>query len=285
MHGRDRLQRGNGFTLVETLIAMVLSSFVIGLVSHTFLVQNRYYATQTLQTGAQDNVRAATELMAREVRNAAEDGMVVAGARTLTVRSPMAIAVICNRQGAPQGDIMTEGGQAGVDTLEVGGLALRNSTTWEYSNAVWSYINGNDGNSAEDCADNGADTVGAIDNFHRVRRLNTLFGTPPSEGDVLMIFRETTFKIQTSQLDTTTYGLFRGSYGGALVEFATGIDTTAQFQYRTGGTTYADTVVSGSLSSIDAVRIVADARMHSATGGDEAVTFGWSVNVALRNIR
>ena len=59
----------HGFTLVETLIALVLSSFLMVLVSHAFLVQNQFYATQTLRVGAQDNVRAATELMAAEVRN------------------------------------------------------------------------------------------------------------------------------------------------------------------------------------------------------------------------
>ena len=76
----------------------------------------------------------------------------------------------------------------------------------------------------------------------------------------------------------------RGVYGAPLVEFATGMDTTAQFQYRTGGTTYADTVSSSSLGDIDAIRIVADARKRAPTGGQEDLTFGWSVNVTLRNV-
>jgi Tfp pilus assembly protein PilW len=92
-----------GFTLVETLIALVLSMVILLLVSHTFLVQNQFYATQTLRVGAQDNVRAATELMASEVRNVAEGGVVVAGARTLTVRSPMAIGVLCDVSGSGHG--------------------------------------------------------------------------------------------------------------------------------------------------------------------------------------
>ena len=100
-----------------------------------------------------------------------------------------------------------------------------------------------------------------------------------------MLFRETTFKIQTSELDPPTLALFRGVYGDSLVEFATGLDTTAQFRYRTGGSTYADTVSSTALGDIDVVRIVADARKRAQTGGQDDITFGWSVNVALRNVR
>jgi hypothetical protein len=274
-----------GFTLVETLIALVLSSFVIILVSHVFLVQNRFYSTQIVRTGVQDNVRVATELMAREIRTTMEDGVVVAGPRTLSVRSPIVIGVVCNRLGAPLADLMTEGGQAAIDTLEVAGVAVRNDSTWEYANDTWSNLNGNDLSSAANCADSGADTTGASGQFHRLRRLNLVFSPSPSEGDVLMLFRETTFKIQQSELDPSTLGLFRGRYGSTLVEFATGMDSTAQFQYRTGGSSYSDTISAGSVGTIDAVRIVADARKAPPTGGVDDITFGWSVNVPLRNVR
>jgi hypothetical protein len=99
-----------------------------------------------------------------------------------------------------------------------------------------------------------------------------------------MLFRQTTFRIQPTVLDTMTLGLFRRVYGGSFVEFATGIDTTAQIQYRTGGTTYADTIPVGALGDIDAVRIVAGARLPARSGAREDVTFGWSVNVAVRNL-
>jgi hypothetical protein len=111
-----------------------------------------------------------------------------------------------------------------------------------------------------------------------------LYPSVPDEGDVLLLFRETTFRIQDSELDPGRLALFRQIYGGSLVEFASGMDTTAQFQYRTGGTTYADTVIAASLDDIDAVRIVADARKPARSGGQQDVTFGWSVNVALRNV-
>jgi hypothetical protein len=268
----------------------VLSSVVMMLVSHTFLVQNQYYATQTLRTGVQDNVRSATELMAREIRTAMEDGVMVAGPRTLTVRSPISMVVVCSRVSVPNLDVYNEGGEAALDTAEVAGIAARDPITgsWDTATTTWNTIDDSGAGSAGNCADGGADTAGVASNFHRLRSFNTLLPSVPNEGDVVMLFRETTYKIQTSELDPTTLGLFRGVSGGVLVEFATGVDTTAQFQYRTGRTTgsvYHGSVVGAALADVDAIRIVADARKRAPTGGADDITFGWAVNVALRNNR
>lgn len=278
--------RLGGFTLVETIITLVLSSILILLVSSTFLVQNNYYGSQIQRAGAQDNARAATELVAREIRSTMEDGVVVAGRQTLTIRSPIVLALICHRSGNLL-SIHFEGGGSGLDTNEVAGIAVRDAATgaWDYRNTTWSYIQADASLAAQNCADNGANTTGAASEFHKIHRLQDLYSEVPDAGDVLMLFRETTFKIQTSELDPPTLGLFRGVYGNSLIEFVTGLDSTAQFQYRTGGGTYADTVLSPALGDIDVVRIVAEARKRAQTGGRDDITFGWSVNVALRNVR
>jgi hypothetical protein len=259
---------------------------VILLVSTTFLVQSQFYSLQTLFAGAHDNARSATEQVASELRSVMDSGIVVAGRRTLTVRSPIALMVVCDPQGGGQAHVHVDGGTAALDTAEVGGVAWLDQATgvWNYRNATWSYISNPGGGSANQCEGNGADTVGAISHFRRFRRFNLLYGATPNRGDVLLLFRQTTFKIDDSQLDVGRLALFRQVYGGSFVEFASGMDTTAQFQYRTGGSTYADTITSGSLGTIDAVRIVADARKPARSGGQDDVTFGWSVNIALRNV-
>lgn len=269
---------------METLVALVLSSVVIILVGSTFLVQNQYYSSQRLHAGAHDNARAATDRIASELRSVMGGGILVAGNRTLTVRSPIVVGVICSRQ-AGDADIHSEGGQTELDTDEVAGVAVRDSLTgtWTYRSATWGTINGSDGSSPGRCADNGADTTAAASEFHRIGEMYSLFSPTPAVGDVVMLYRETTFKIQDSELEPGRLGLFRRIYGGSFVEFATGMDASAQFQYRTGGSTYGDTITAASLGDIDAVRIVADARRPARTGGQQDVTFGWSVNVALRN--
>jgi hypothetical protein len=274
-----------GFSLVETIIALVLSSVVIILVSTTFLVQNRYYSSQTLRAAAHDNARTATERMAGEIRSVMRNGFLTADSASLTIRSPMLLAVVCDRQGNNI-SVYSEGGEAGVDTDEVGGVGWLDQTTgvWTYRTATWSYIDQTGGTPATDCAGNGADTTAATGEFHRLRRFNLLYGSTPDDGEIIMLYRETTFSLQASALEPGTLGLFRASYGQSAVELATGMDATAKFQYRTGGTTYANSVSAGSLGNIDAVRLVAEARKRSQSAGQDDITFGWSVNVILPNV-
>ena len=257
---------------------------VIILVASTFLVQNQYYATQIMRTGAQDNVRAATELLAMEIRSVMEDGIVTAGANTLTIRSPLQVASVCFAL-PNTWYVYSTGGQAALDTAAVAGVAKRDtlSGSWTYLVRSWSALNGSDVGAQQRCFNGGADTVGKYNDFHEIAGLGPIGGA--TEGDLLMLFSETTFTIAQSGMDSTTLGLFRREVGGSPVEFATGLDTTAKFQYRTAAGTYVDTVLAAGLSSIDVVRLVADARKPAPTGGQDDVTFGWSVNVALRNVR
>jgi type II secretory pathway pseudopilin PulG len=277
-----------GFTLVEALVALVLSSIVMILVSTTFVVQSGYYASQHQSVGAHDNARAATDLMASEIRSVMVGGVLVAGARTVSVRAPFVLGAVCARAGSglPM-DVQSDGGRAALDTTEVAGFAVRDPVTagWSYYNVPWATLRITGGIPASNCADNGADTTGAQSDFYRLRNLETYHTSGVAEGDVFMLFRQTTFRIDESVLEPGSLALFRQPYGGQAVEFATGMDTTARFRYRTGGATYADTVFAGSLDDIDVVRITADARKRAPTGGRDDVTFGWTVNVALRNVR
>jgi len=255
-------------------------------VSSTFLVQSNYYASQTQRTGAQDNARVATELIAQEIRSSMNDGFVVAGARTLTIRSPIVLGVLCNRTGNDY-DVHTDGGRAAIGADEVAGIAVRNAAgAWLYRAASWSTIDGGSAASASACATQGADTIGGAGEFHRLLGLTALYSLAPNAGDVVMLFRQTTFEIKESVLDSTQLGLFRAAYGGSSVEFATGMDSSAQFQYRVlGGSTYADTISGSAVANIDAVRIVADTRKPAQTGGRDDLRFGWSVKIPVRNIR
>lgn len=263
----------------------MLSSVLIILVSGTFLVQNRYYSRQQLNVGVHDNARVATERLASEIRTTMNGGFIVAGPRTLSIRSPVSLAGVCDRVG---NDIRVhiEGGVANLDTDEIVGVALLDpaSGAWRYEYASWSSLDGGSAGAASGCAGNGADTVSGMVEFVSLLNVGTLVGSPPNPGDLLMLFRQTTFRIRPSALDTLTLGLFRETYGRSPVEFATGMDSTAQFQYRTGGASYADTVIGSSVGDIDAVRIVAAARLPARSGIDEDATFGWAVNVTVRNL-
>jgi type IV pilus assembly protein PilW len=66
-------KKNRGFTLIELLVAMGLGLVVLGAVLKVFVSQNRTNAAQQEVAYAQQNVRAAMDLMAREIRTAGYD--------------------------------------------------------------------------------------------------------------------------------------------------------------------------------------------------------------------
>lgn len=58
-----------GFTLVELMIAMVISLIVLAGIYNVFISSNRSYFIQESITDMQQNARASTEFMARELKN------------------------------------------------------------------------------------------------------------------------------------------------------------------------------------------------------------------------
>jgi prepilin-type N-terminal cleavage/methylation domain-containing protein len=280
--------RKAGFTLVEAIVALTISSVVVILVSTVFLVQNQYYALQLGRSVAHDNARTATEFLSRELRSVMPGGFVVAENQRLVVRSPMVLAVVCATQGRSNVSVHYEGGERGLDTDEVSGFAVLDSTSglWSYYDVPsWNTIRQPGGRPARDCAGNGADTLAATSEFQRLGRLSDYHGSVPGPGDVIMLYRSVEYAYRRSELDPTTTGLFRGIFGDPLVELVTGMDSIAQFRYRTSGTTYAPGVAGSALGSIDAVRLVAQSRQSAETGGQEDITYGWGTNVYMRNGR
>ena len=159
---------------------------------------------------------------------------------------------------------------------------------WDYYEVSWATIDHWLWSSAVGalCATNGANTVGAENDFLALASLDSYHPTLPDVGEVILLFSETKFKFQTSLLDPTTVGLFRQSAADTLVEFATGMDATAQFQYRTTqNSSYQNSVSGSSLANIDAVRIVSEVKEPAPVGIKGEIRFGWSTNIALRNVR
>jgi len=259
---------------------------VVVLVSTVFLVQNRYYEIQLARSAAQDGARTMTEGMARELRSVAGGGVKVAESGRLVVRSPVVLAVVCAQTPGDEVAVQFDGGPSGIDTREVTGFAVRDVVTgaWSYHDAgSWPDIYQPSGTPASACAANGADTTGASGDFTELRQLSIYHGSTPAVGQLLMLYREVEYTIGGSGMRPAALALFRSVGGGTPVEFATGLDPSARFQYRTGGSTYADAVAGSGLSAIDAIRLVAEAREAPGTGGVDDVTYGWAVNVVLRN--
>jgi type IV pilus assembly protein PilW len=68
-----------GFTMIELMIAMVVSLLALAAIYSTFMAQHRSYQIQSETADMQQNIRAAMYYMQREIRMAGSDPMTVGG--------------------------------------------------------------------------------------------------------------------------------------------------------------------------------------------------------------
>jgi len=66
-------KKNNGLTLIELLVALVLSSVLVAALYRTFIGQQRSYTVQDQAADMQQNVRMAIDMIARYVRMAGYD--------------------------------------------------------------------------------------------------------------------------------------------------------------------------------------------------------------------
>jgi type IV pilus assembly protein PilW len=104
-----------GFTMIELMIAMVVSLLALAAIYSTFLAQHRSYQIQSETADMQQNIRAAIYYMQREIRMAGSNpfvtipafGITAAGASSITFTEDVrgAAAGVPPVPGPPDGDV------------------------------------------------------------------------------------------------------------------------------------------------------------------------------------
>jgi type IV pilus assembly protein PilW len=78
------MNTSNGFTLVELMITVAISGIIIAAIYSAYISQQRTYLAQEQVAEMQQNIRAAIDMMAREIRMAGYDPTQSAGAGITT---------------------------------------------------------------------------------------------------------------------------------------------------------------------------------------------------------
>lgn len=128
-----------GFTLAEALVALVLSGFVVAAVLQMLATQARLVATQSAREEAQQNARGALEVISAELRGAIPEGILSAGAQSLTYMQPRIWGVVCGFPSASQVDLLVpaEGASPGWSTGQGGGLLFLATRPGDPARRAW----------------------------------------------------------------------------------------------------------------------------------------------------
>ena len=121
-----------GFTLIEIVVALVISGVLAGVIFQLVRGQERFVSVQGAREEVQQNGRAALELISAELRGANAEGIDSAGADYVRFRIPRTWGLVCGNGGAagtlvvvfPGAELTAFRGGAGVGDS----LAVRDST-------------------------------------------------------------------------------------------------------------------------------------------------------------
>ena len=132
-----------GFTLVELMIAIAMSSIVLGAVYRILVNNQRFYRAQSQIVDVQQNVRAVAEILPAELRELdAADGDIIAMSDTsLTIKAMRGITSICAAPDVANGKITVRNGLTygyrAVDPTRDSVLVFADDNTQFSSDDTW----------------------------------------------------------------------------------------------------------------------------------------------------
>lgn len=277
--------RRDGFTLVETLVALTLSTVLVGLVTSVFIAQSDFYDDVTRRSDVHSDARTVLDVVTGDVRASSQGAFVIAGPGQLVMRVPVTVGLVCAVSGSTVSTYLPRSG-AGLDTASVTGYAFRERDgTWSWAFDSWSSLYDSEGTTIKgDCGGIGMDTTG-IPASHFVSLAGPGSSSDATIGAALMLHREIELRFAASGLDPSRTGLFRGTYGSTLVEVASGLGSDAEFSYRLKGqSSYGSSVSGTNLADINAVRVTAHA-VAPGGGGLNPYDYAITRDVPIRNER
>ena len=260
-HGERR--SAGGFTLVEMLIALVITGVMAGGVITLLMGQNRFYGSTDDVVYAEQSLRATSDLLGSEIRGISPRGDVVsAGPQTLTFRMDMHRGVVCHVDASDDVYVFMYSDVTAPNLGGSTGVAFREA----YSGSAFAYQDGFDplgirqvaadatSSVATTCESNGGPAVSANDPGQYWLFPTWPGATAPPDGAVLRVFGEVTYEFKASGFSTGGTGIFRNSQ-----ELASPFESDAAFSYVMAGGGEQSTVSTGNTGNITRVRIDATA--------------------------
>jgi len=102
MSSSSHPSRSAGFTLIEVMVALVISAILSGVIFQLVRGQGRFVSVQNAREEVQQNARGALEIISSELRTIHPSGLASAGKSAVTFRLPRAWGISCGGGSATQ---------------------------------------------------------------------------------------------------------------------------------------------------------------------------------------
>ena len=247
--------RTRGFTLVEVLITVVVAGVLGGALMTLVLGQQKFYGHSDDTIVAQQNLRAAMDLMATELRMASPSDIMQARSDSVVVRFDIMRAVVCDVTGADQVATFVYDSVASAN-LPSGFRGTAYSGAYDsafvYGDGFTS-TSSTGGSAQGTCTGNGAPTGQPASSYRRESGWTAQFGVVPDRGSIVRWYGALAYSFRSST-STTGEALFRNAD-----ELVTPFEAGAVFQYVMANGSVQNSVAGGQLVNIRQIRVMATA--------------------------
>lgn len=218
------LKTRRGFTLIEVMVALVLTAVVGAAITSVFITQSKFYDQQEKVGFARGVSRGAMNMMMTELRMIERDSGVVSATRTsITVRAPYAIGLACSNSpfviSVIPADTLMEVAPAGHAYRQPDGR-------YHYVTNTSAPANGG----TSECNTANVGVIPASDGG----RVLTLSPAAPStvvRGTPVLLYQVVTYEFRASTEVPGRLGLWREVAGQAAEELVAPFDSPAGFRF------------------------------------------------------
>jgi prepilin-type N-terminal cleavage/methylation domain-containing protein len=260
--GRSRSPRA-GFTLVELMIALVMTAILGGAAMRLFVGQSRFFDRHIKQQNARGVSRAAVNGVLSDLRMIdAPNGVIAASTSSITVRVPYAVGVVC-----ATGVSSTTVTFMPVDSMMFANAAL-SGFAWRGSSGSYTLQEGGvttATGSAATCTGAGITPITG----GKVLNVAPAFPIAATVGTAMYLYQRVRYTFAASSAISGRTGLWRTLLEtGATEEIATPFDATAGFEFYSTTTSAGSSTTVPPLANIRGVELVFDGQSEKPRFGN-----------------
>ena len=246
-----------GFTLVEALIALVISGVLASALVSLLIGQSRFYERTDDQLYAEQSLRASMDLVATELRMGSPADLMSAEADSVRIRFDLIRAIVCDTTAA---DAVTTFAFDQITDANLTSGAVGTAVSGPYEEPFayadsWLPAEASTGSVPKaSCVATGAPSGLPDASYAVLTGWNSGVGFRPEPGSVVRFYGVLTYRFAPSTFFATRTALWRGSQ-----ELIGPFDNGAAFSYVMADGTVQSSVTSTDFVEVRAIRITATA--------------------------
>jgi prepilin-type N-terminal cleavage/methylation domain-containing protein len=257
-----RRSRRAGFTLVELMIALVMTAILGGAAMRLFVGQSRFFDRHIKQQNARAVSRAAVNGVLSDLRMIdAPNGVIAASTSSITVRVPYAVGVVCTT-----GATYTTVTFMPVDSMMFANAAL-SGFAWRGSGGSYTLQEGGVSTatgSGVTCTGAGITPIAG----GKVLNVSPAFPVGATTGTPTYLYQRVRYAFAASSLIPGRTGLWRTLLEtSATEEVAAPFDATAGFEFYSNVASAASSTTVPTLANIRGVELVFDGQSEKPRFG------------------